>query len=257
MSRGLLALRLLIIQIIGVSALSHNAAHASSVPSFFVYTGGGYSVLKSNIVQSNDTSTTLFYGLGLYAGDSKAFGMLLQREQANFSFSLNGSSVAYQLQDLHLRYRYSVFYIGIVIGQTSWQIEAPRDSDNDNRLDIGGDVLPLVDATGAGYGANLGFAFETVRNGSVYLDMTYMSPQLVHAKPVPLDASNLTNLRDNEVELGARLDIDLGIKFNLSRRYFLMTGFRYRTIALGADAKSYKDTNSTTYLGVSYELDRD
>lgn len=240
--------------VIGLLAYGQFAA-AAEVPAFFAYASGGYSVFKSALVQSNDTSSAVTVGFGTYAGDGKRFGMALQREQATFSFTLNNSVITYQLQDLHLRYRYGMFYSGVVFGQSAWQIEAPRDADADGRLDPDGDVLPLVDAIGTGYGANFGLMFETMRRGTIYVDLTYMAAQTALAKAVPQDANNLTTLVEKEATLGARIDFDLGIKFELSRRYLGMAGFRYRSLTLGVDGEAASETNGTTYVGVRYELD--
>jgi hypothetical protein len=61
--------------------------------------------------------------------------MMLQREQGTYTFALNKSSIVTAHQDVHLRYRYSPVYIGVVINSSQIEVSAPPDADGDGFLD--------------------------------------------------------------------------------------------------------------------------
>ena len=58
------------------------------------------------MVESNDTSTTTSYGLGVWAGSQRNVGMMLKNESSSFAFALNESKLALAWQDTHVRYRF-------------------------------------------------------------------------------------------------------------------------------------------------------
>lgn len=234
-----------------------HAQEANDVPYFFAQATGGYAVYKSTLVQSNETSSSIGYGFGGYAGDRRNVGFALMRDQGSFAFELNNSTIAYQLQDMHLRYRYQLVYAGVVIAQSQWKIDAPPDLDNDTRPDPDATAAPVMEAMGTGYGVNTGLDFAFWRRNIFALDVTYITAQTVMAKAVPdLTTGDSSTLIEREVELGSRIDLDVGVRFEISRKFYGMAGFRYRTASLGSDGVSANEVVSATYVGLRFELGR-
>ena len=231
------------------------AESEADVPYFYAQASGGYSVYKSQLVQSNDTSTTVAYGFGGYAGERRTIGFAMMREQGSFGFDLNNSTIVYEFQDFHLHYRYKIVYAGLLISQSSWMIDTPPDLDQDLRPDPDGTAAPVVEALGTGYGVHLGFVFAFWRRNLLAAELAYHAAQSVFAKAIPDTASgDLNTLVEKDVAIGNRIDIDLGARFEMTKRLFGMTGFRYRSMSLESDGNAASELNSTTYLGLRYEI---
>lgn len=227
-------------------------------PTFQLNASGGYSVYKSKLVQSNDTSTTVAYGLGVYAGSEQNVGFLLNREASTFAFELNSASIAVEWQDLHIRYRLGPIYLGAIITSSSWLIKAPPDADEDGILDPGADAVAFLDATSTGYGANFGSRFPIAKRGEAYIDVTYSMAGLARetaSDPDEAEAADAPVPGTREIGIGPRMVFDIGGAIGFSRSFKGLCGFKYRTYSLSVDGEAYAELHTTTYLGLGAGFD--
>jgi hypothetical protein len=216
-------------------------------PTLLVTAYGGYSVYKSELVQSNDTSTTVGYGVGVYAGSDRNVGILLRNEQSAFAFALNKSTIALSTQDTLVRYRFGPVYASAVLASSTWLISAPPDADADGLLDQNADAAPFLDVVASGYGGNLGTSIPVGRRGDVYVDVTFSTAGKIQQHPVE-DAAGVQ--ADKEIAVGPRTDIDLGGAIGLTKAISALAGFKMRSYSLTVDSVSAKEQLNTTYLGL-------
>lgn len=221
-------------------------------PTFFVTASGGYTVYKSEMVQSNDTSTTVAYGFGVYAGDDKNVGFILNREASTIAFALNESSLTLEWQDIHVRYRYGPVYMGLLITESHWNVVAPPDTDEDDLLDQGADPVNYLDMTSSGYGGNVGARFPVAKRGTAYVDITYAAAGTVRETAVDPEeaAANGDAIPGTRVlGLGPRMDLDLGGSIGMSRWLDVVCGFKYRTYQVTVEDATFAELHNTTYVG--------
>lgn len=228
------------------------AAQADSAEpqTFSITTGGGYTVYKSKMVQSNDTSTTVNYGFAVYGGDRKNIGMLFQREQGTYAFELNSASIQTMIQDVHLRYRYGPVYAGLVFNESQFTIKAPPDADGDGFLDQDTAAQEYMKVINTGTGFNLGANFAVGKSSAVYLDITSVTTSLVNQSYIENDDTTANGYTEKEITFGPRMDIDIGGSIALTKNWLdLNFGFKQRAMTISVDGESYKEQLNITYLG--------
>jgi hypothetical protein len=222
---------------LAASAVAASARAADSgTPSLFFNASGGYSVYKSDLVASNDTSTTVGYGFGVWAGSDHELGMALEREQTTVAFKLNHASIAVGWQDAALRYRLGPFYAGLLFTSSSWLAKAPAAA--------GAAATDLVDVTTSGYGGEFGFAIPAGKKGAVHVATSYA--QAVPARQNAADVSSPAHT----TTVGPRTDFDLGGALNLVKSIDLTCGFKYRTYKVTVDSTAHPELLNTTYVGI-------
>lgn len=202
----------------------------SVYPGFSLDLNYGFTTTKSKLVASNDSGTTLGYGIGGYAGSSKNIEFNLGFETDTTPFLLNGSKVVYDWQDTKIRYHLGSFYAGVVFSRLNWAV-------NNAGVDT-------VDAAGSGYGGSAGFLTSVGRGGILRIDVTTVS------------IAAMKNALATEVSVPSRLDIDIGAAVDLWSKWLDFTfGYRMRTLSLKTD-QAYSDTETSTYLGLRLKTTR-
>jgi hypothetical protein len=200
-----------------------NAQDRSSYPTFMVDVNYGLTTMKSKLVQSNDTGSSLNYSLGGFAGDDRQIEYSVGFESDATTFQLNDSKIAYDWQDTRLRYHLGMVYAGVVFSRLNMEMSR------------GG--VDIIDAAGSGYGGSAGFLTGIGRRGMIRFDVTSVS------------LPKLKNVVVGEASVPSRLDIDLGVSIDLFGKWSNFNfGYRMRTITVKADV-SASDTESATYLG--------
>ncbi len=199
------------------------AQDRSSYPTFMFDLTYGLTTMKSKLVESNDTGTSLNYSLGGFAGSDQQIEYNIGFEQDAATFQLNDSKIAYDWQDTKLRYHLGMFYAGLVF--TRLNMETTRAGED------------IIDAAGSGYGGTLGFLTNIGKRGMFRIDVTSVS------------LPKLKNVIDSEAAVPSRLDIDIGASIDLFGKWSNFNfGYRMRTISIKADV-SASDTESSTYVG--------
>lgn len=236
----------------GIFAAGTTRADAldKDTPTFFVQANGGYSIYKSEMVQSNDTSTTVGYGFGVYAGSDRELGFLLNREQSTFAFALNSSTIDLNWQDMILRWRIGPVYLGAIVSSSSaWIVTAPLDTDGDDVLDPAGDAVDYLNITSTGVGGNAGTQFPINKRSTVYMDVVFVTTQAVQEAPIE-DATGALTKKDT-LSLGSRMDLDLGATLKVTKSVLdVRGGFKYRTYEVNVDGQAFKEGLNTTYVGL-------
>jgi len=200
------------------------AEDRSVYPGFLFHLNYGMSTTKSKLVASNDTGTSLGYGIGGFAGSSRNLEFNLGFETDSTAFLLNDSKIVYDWQDTKLNYHLGYFYAGAVFSRLNLKVNAQ-----------GADT---VDAAGSGYGASLGFLTPVGRGGSLRIDVTTVS------------IATMKNALVTEVSVPSRLDIDIGSAVDIWGKWLDFTfGYRMRTVTV-KNASSFSDTETSTYLGL-------
>lgn len=235
------------------SAAGHAADIDSQTPTFFVNATGGYSVYKSKMVQSNDTSTTVAYGFGVYAGSDRNIGFLLNREASTFAFELNSASIGVEWQDIHVRYRYGPVYMGALITTSTWAVQAPPDADADGLLDADTEAVEYLNMTSSGYGANVGARIPAGKRGEAYVDITYAAAGAIRetaSDPDVAEAAGAAVPGTRVLGIGPRMDLDLGGSIGMTKWLKGLCGFKYRTYQLSVDSVTFAELHTTTYMGL-------
>ncbi|RZA26170.1 MAG: hypothetical protein EOP10_04500 [Proteobacteria bacterium] len=200
-----------------------NAQDRSSYPTFMFDLTYGLTTMKSKLVESNDTGSSLNYSLGGFAGSDQQIEYNIGFEKDAASFQLNDSTIAYDWQDTKLRYHLGMFYAGLVF--TRLNMEMTRAGED------------IIDAAGSGYGGTLGFLTDIGKRGMFRIDVTSVS------------LPKLKNVIAGEAAVPSRLDIDIGASIDLYGKWSNFNfGYRMRTIGVKADV-SASDTESSTYIG--------
>lgn len=209
-------------------ALTFDGAADRSSPTFFLGVDGGPMTYKSELLETNDTGYALAYTLGFHAGEDRNLGILIRNDTTNLSFETNDSKIEKNWLETTIRYRMGFFYLGPILSNLTIKINQ-----------AGADIR---DATGSGYGANLGFIFDVSRNAGMYLDANYVT------------ISEIVDTEAREISVGPRIDADLGTIIQLSREHFdFLLGYRYRQLGIELD-ESYSELISTTYLGFRFNV---
>ncbi len=214
--------------ILALSAGQVCASDADSAPTLSFKVDYGPSTYKSELVDSNDTSYTMRYSVGIFAGETKSVVFAIKSDSNTTAFALNDSENITAWQETHILYRWTYFYVGAVISTLTMTSNKE-----------GADLFELA---GNGYGGALGTTIEFGRGGMFYLDVASVS------------ISNVSEINQQDVSFGARTDIDIGCSFSITRRLLdLSFGYRTRTLPVTL-GESAAESLSTTYLGLNTSL---
>jgi hypothetical protein len=195
-------------------------------PTLFLDATYGFATYKSEAVASNDMGSQFSYALGGHAGEDKQFSFQVKSDTDNTTFLLNDSAVTSVWQESHFRYRFGYLYVGALFSQLSLKVKREGEE--------------AIDVSGSGYGGSLGMVFPISRIGAYYLDVSQASVGTFH------------NTLDEEVSAGARLDIDTGARFALTKNLVhLLVGYRNRTFTV-TSSTAFKEMIYTTYLGFRF-----
>ncbi len=197
-----------------------------ATPTFYLDLTFGFTTYKSELVQSNDTGTGLTYSLGGYAGQDHQVGFKTEVDSTTTTFALNDSSTTVVWQDSIINYRLSYFYLGVVFSQL------------DIKLNNAG--TDEVDAGATGMGYNAGLLIPIQRVGFFYTDVIGVTP------------TTSRNALTGDYTAGARMDIDIGTSFDLTRNAVdMMVGYKQRTMAMSSTL-SGTETYYCTYIGFRF-----
>lgn len=209
------------------SSLLASEASDRASPTAFLIAGGGFHVQKSELVDSNDTGTSVKYGLGIWAGEDRSMGIHIVQESNSTTFALNDATMAQTWRDVVIKYRLGPVYFGPVLSQMAMTAES-------------GDLS--LDLSGQGYGFNAGWTLGFLRNTAWYFDAV---------------SASISEVRDTElsdVSVGSRTDLDTGFCFFLTKQTFdMMFGYRMRTYSVSTGS-SFAESQNLTYLAFRANL---
>lgn len=246
--------------VLGVIALlSGEQAAANVLTGFNFHATGGLSTYKSKMLQSNDTGTTIGYGLALHAGDERGMSMGLEREQSTFPFALNNASLALETQDVDLVYRWGPVYAGMMFSQASWYAKAPADANADRLLDQNSTAEEYLDILAPGYGARTGLRVAFSRRGAAFIDVRYATASKVQqATPKDPSTGGITGTSPalgRQVTVGPRMMVDFGASLPITRDLLsFIAGYRYRTYSLTIESESFAELHTSTYIGMALDF---
>lgn len=209
------------------SAQAIAAADSGLYPTFQIKADGGFATYKSKVVQSNDTSTLIEYGFGVFAGSDKSLGMFVRRDQNTTTFVLNSSSITTVWQDVIVKYRWGPVYVGGILANNEMQVNNQGDANYLNEL-------------GSGYGVNAGLLIPIARVAYFGIDISDVS------------ISKAVDLNQKVVTMGSRLDIDINGSFAITKKILdFIVGYKYRTYSATVDGTAGAENLTATYLGLS------
>lgn len=231
------------------------AANNSKFPSAALYGYGGYSVYKSEMVQSNDTALTFGYGVEVFTGRDHQFGIGVHRESSKMAFSLNRSMVSIDTDIFRLSYAFGPFFIGPLFNYSFWDVEAPPDLDANDFLDQNTDSEPYVKASGQGLGLHGGVNFALGKKMKLYLKVAGTSTigalQETPSETSQAGVSGTSPSASRKFSIGTRTDGDIGALFLLTRETLqFLFGFKTTSYQLELESRSFKETQNTTYVGL-------
>jgi len=223
-----------ILQIVAIISCFIASANAfadkgdAEVPTLAFNVDYGPSTYKSEMLESNDTSYSMRWDIGIFAGETKNVIFKLQNESNTTAFALNESTAITIWQDTHIGYRWPYMYVGAII--SSLTMTTTKEG------------ADQYDLTGSGYGGSLGLMTTFGRGGRINLNINSVS------------ISEVNEVNQTEIAFGSRTDIEIGASYDLSRDMFdLLFGYRTRTVPITVD-DSFSEAVSSTYFGLASSL---
>ena len=242
--------------LLGASAALANEGETYAPTAYFDVTGG-YSTYKSALLSSNDTSTSLSYSLGLWAGHDKSLGTKLEQSSSTFSFALNSSKLTQNWQDLHFLYRLGVARLGAVLSSSHYTVSAPPDSNGDGKPDDSLAAVDYIDVVTNGYGVSAGLSIPLGRVSLLESNFIYVLSAAGRQKTAAADADTATVTASQRIStVGPRMEFSIGGRFALTRNILsAVCGFRYSTYTITVDSRAKADVMTSTYVGLATAWD--
>lgn len=202
-------------------------------PTVFLNLGGGITTYKSLAVKSNDTSFTVGYKIGAYAGRDKNIGFFINNESntTNFVYAENEtkSKIETAFQDAAILYRWGVLELGPVFAQQSTAMTRQ-------------DELYL-DHIGSGIGVHLGILVNVSKDTSFFME--YTQATISELK------ETIQDINTTPVTGGARSDIFLGGIIQITRSLLDMRiGYKQRTFVVTVAGESFEEVQTFTWIGI-------
>ena len=193
----------------------------------FMFADYGLGTYKSPLVDSNDTMGVMTYGFGANAGQERNLGFEYRQEKQSITFAVNDSSLTSAWTSTIFKYRMWMVELGVVLGGVKMKVERE-----------GTEILDIV---GDGYGGYFGMLIPMSRDNLAYLNVMSVST----ASPV--------DKKERTIALGSRLDIEVGGRFALSRKFLNFdVGYRRRSNSVTESDVAYNELQTATFLGFSF-----
>ena len=192
----------------------------------FMFADYGLGTYKSLLVDSNDTMGVMTYGFGANAGQERNLGFEYRQEKQSIAFAVNDSSLTSDWTSTIFKYRMWMVELGVVLGGVKMKSERE-----------GAEILDIV---GDGYGGYFGMLIPMSRDNLAYINVMSV------ATAAPVDKKERT------IVLGSRLDIEVGGRFALARKYLNFdVGYRRRSNSVTESGVAYNELQTATFLGFS------
>ena len=206
-------------------------AKGNETPTFYLDVGTGITTYKSEALESNDTSITIGYALGIYAGQDKELGFALNNETNTTDFTYANSTLkskmATTFQDTIMRYRLGPIYFGPTFNQTT--IESTNQD------------VQYLDLMASGLGGNAGLLLELRKDSKFFIDVLFSTASVTKEAIQTI----------NTVSIGSRTDLHMGGIIKISRSLLNMQiGYKHRTFGVTVSGTSYTETLSYTWIGL-------
>ena len=193
----------------------------------FMFADYGLGTYKSTLVDSNDTMGVMTYGFGANAGQERNLGFEYRQEKQSITFAVNDSSLTSDWTSTIFKYRMWMVELGVVLGGVKMKVERE-----------GAEILDIV---GDGYGGYFGMLIPMSRDNLAYLNVMSVAT----ASPV--------DKKERTIAFGSRLDIEVGGRFALSRKYLNFdVGYRRRSNSVTESGVAYSELQTATFLGFSF-----
>ncbi len=217
-----------VLQFISIASLllasEIKAASNADYPTFLFDVNYSLTSMKSKLVTSNDTGTSLNYGIGGFAGSDRQLEYKIAFESDQTNFQLNSSKITYDWQDTKLNYHLGFAYAGLIFSRLT--MTANRSGTD------------LIDAAGSGYGGSLGVLTQIGKRGLFRFDVSSVS------------LPELKNTLATTASVPSRLDIDIGASVDMFGKWsFFNFGYKMRTLTVKADLNA-TETEAQTYVGI-------
>lgn len=211
------------------SAFAQRRGSKSSGSTLSITTGGGLSTHKSKTVESNDTATSIVYGVKFRAGRSGDIGIEYSKFSTPTTFELNTSEITTSFADTSFSYHMWLFYLGLSISNT------------DIIVDNSG--TEIFDGLGSGYGGVFGMDIPVGKGNSFIVEMRSIT------------TSTLKHDSASEITLGPRTDVNFSGKIALTKQFLALDiGFKQSTYSVSIGGTSTAETVYTTWAGLSFNL---
>ena len=212
-----------------LSILGSRSYAGSDGPGMQVYLGGGFSTYKSKVVEMNDTSTAIGYGLKIRAGNDGDLGVHWDEFTNKTKFALNSSETKISFQDTSILFNIGSFFLGPVFSKVT--------------LDVHNQGTDTLSGLGSGYGVNTGFAFDLGKASSVYFEGKMITTSVLKAED------------SVKASMGSRTDFKVGGIIPITKKLIsLDIAWRMQSWPLTISGQTGKETLYTTWLGFIFNL---
>ncbi len=191
----------------------------------FIRADMNYTTYQSKAAGSNTSATTSSYAIGGYVGEKRALGFFMTSDDQDVKFELSNGRITNSWNDIHMQARFGWFYPQVVVSM--------------HEMTVDRDGTRVLDSYGNGIGGGLGL-FLPVTNSMV-----------VHADGYIVKNSKNRNNTANDVEIGDRVDVDIGASVDVIQHYIdFLIGYKVRTFKLIIDDQTYNEQQSAPYIGI-------
>ena len=228
---------------------------AGPQPGFFATTSVGLTVYKSEVVQMNDTGVAYNFTAGVYAGDTKTLGIVIESDTGNYNFGLNNSRIKTLQNEISLRYHYSPVFFGIIFSDGELAVNAPSDHDGNGYIDQGASPQEYLRVLNRGNGAMLGIGFDINKKNTIYADVRWIAPSSIQESYVNNSALSAT-FGQRDLSFRPTVKLTIGGSMNVYKKYVdIDFGYKHIHEQFSADEKSYLELRNLMYAGLKVHTD--
>lgn len=222
--------KLLLTQLFSLlSASFASQAFAGDEQTVYLDVRYGLSTIKSELLESNETSSSVGYGVGANAGAERNFGVKLWRESMSTKFLLNETQFDATWQDLSFTYSWGWMALGGMVVSLD---AAAKDAAGES----------IFTAVASGYGGIFSLDIP-VQKGFFFTEARFAT------------YSTITEKDEKTLTIGPRMDISFGGKLPLTKRNLDMVfGYRQRTYPISLEGTSASEWVADTFLGFQWGL---
>jgi hypothetical protein len=229
-----------------------NGDSGSPEPSFSINSLAGVTHYSSKLVQNNDLDKTYYLGIGVYGGALRRAGIVVELENGQYGFDLNGASIRTLKLDVSVRYFWISLFGGIVLSTSDLIASAPPDADGDGYLDLGAAASKTIKMGSKHVGVMIGTYFEVSKLVSVFSDLSVEESVDVN-ETYSDEAIGLTSSSNGSVKMGRYTKFNLGGILQITKKELDFTfGYRLQQLPFSIQGTAYNEKRNTIYAGFRY-----
>jgi hypothetical protein len=244
--------KLSLIPFLALSGIAWGESDSSSEPAIFANTIAGATFYKSELVQNNEMVMTYSYSAGVYGGELRKAGIVLDMENGSYNFGFNKSKIDSSTLDASVRYLWSPFFAGVILSNTELAVSAPPDTNADGYLDLGTSPKKYMNVSSRGVGAIVGANIEVNKIASVYTDVSLIETVDVNESYIESGDDGMLAAKKS-VKVGRRSKLHIGGLVQITKKNLDFNfGYQYQQVPITAVGVVYEEKKDTLFAGLRF-----